>query len=178
MPYLNEQQHRLIMSFLRKEIGRAEFMRKFPLREDDLGRIALDVLTSALASKDESDVNYGMYLGFSLGFSVEHAETLTRLLAEDWHSKHEDIASTLQELRWQGAVDVLYRTALKSYDYLSYDDSYALGVKCIWALGDIGTPEALDKLRAISREGNRVLRANARKQLIRLGACERRRAEK
>ena len=40
-------------------------------------------------------------------------------------------------------------------------------MKCIWALGDIGTPEALNKLTTLSKSDNDVVRDNAIKQLAR-----------
>ncbi|PHM35796.1 hypothetical protein Xmau_04455 [Xenorhabdus mauleonii] len=53
------------------------------------------------------------------------------------------------------------------FDYLDFDNSYALAVKFIWGLSDIGTPETLEKLKIISESVNEVIRDNAINQLKR-----------
>ncbi|WP_145973675.1 hypothetical protein [Phytobacter massiliensis] len=51
------------------------------------------------------------------------------------------------------------------FDYLDFDDSYALAVKCIWALGDIATKESFEKLKLLSKSNNTVIKENACHQL-------------
>jgi predicted transcriptional regulator len=79
--------------------------------------VVLDILDTALRDKCGPDVTFGMYLAFHLGLSAAVAETLTKLLDEDWHRAHEDIASALDKLRYAGAVDALHRAALHRYAY-------------------------------------------------------------
>ncbi|CDG89183.1 HEAT repeat domain-containing protein [Xenorhabdus bovienii] len=65
------------------------------------------------------------------------------------------------------SVDALYQVSNFELDYLDFDDSYALAVKCIWGLGDIGTPEALEKLKILSISDNEIIKENAINQLKR-----------
>jgi hypothetical protein len=172
MSYVSNNQKQLILDLMLNRIDESQFFQRFPLEPERKARLSLDVLRAAMECECASDVSMGMLLAFHFGISSEHAELLTRLLVADWHHSHENVASALDTLRYPGAVNALYTTALKKYDYLWYDEAFALGVKCIWALGNIGNAEAVEKLKAISKQGNRILRANARKQLIRLGACK------
>lgn len=174
LSHLRKSQRDLILDLLSGRVDEDQFLRRFLLDPNDKATITQKVLDAAVELRSVSDVAFGMYLGSRFGLSEAEAELLTTLLEADWHQSHEDVAAALERLKSPAAIDALYRTALKKYDYLAYDDASALGVKCIWALGKTGGPRAVERLRDSSRLGNRILRANARKQLIRLGACEKR----
>ena len=68
----------------------------------------------------------------------DHLDLLVQLASADWHHKHEDVVSALGQLRSPAAVEALYHAAWWVPDYLDFDESRALAVKAIWALG--GTP--------------------------------------
>jgi hypothetical protein len=91
--------------------------------------------------------------------------TLITLLRATWHMKHEDLALWLQRLRDARAVDALYEAALTKHAYLHYNNSYALARKCTWALADIGTLEAREKLRQLAAGEDREIAGYARKRL-------------
>jgi len=84
-----------------------------------------------------------------------------------WHHSHEDLASALQETKYPRAVDALFKTALSRYDYLDYDEFFGLARKCTWALADIGTPEAKERLRDLARSENSIIAGYAQKRLDR-----------
>lgn len=92
---------------------------------------------------------------------------LNNLILCGWHKQHENIAMILQRLKSPKSVDYLYTTINKKYSYLDYDDNYALAVKCIWALGDIGNKEAKEYLKKLLNSENEIIIDNARKQLER-----------
>jgi len=106
-----------------------------------------------------------LILAFHFGASADLAVILCRLLVEDWHRSHENIALLLQQLRDPETVDCLYRCAQMQLDYLAFDDNYALAVKCVWALHDIGTPEAIGKLLLLVEDERQAVRDNARARL-------------
>ena len=88
------------------------------------------------------------------------------LLSEaSWHFKHEDIVSTLDYLGDNRSVEALYAAALAKFDYLNFDEAYALAVKAIYALRNIGSPEAIEKLKILSESNNEVIAHNATKRL-------------
>ncbi|MFO0828315.1 MAG: SseB family protein [Phycisphaerales bacterium] len=84
-----------------------------------------------------------------------------------WHHLHEDIVRSLQLLKHAPAVDVLAAAALTKHEYLAYDNSYALARKCTWALADIGTDAAREKLAALSRCTDATIAGYAQKRLDR-----------
>ena len=146
---------------------RQDLLRKYPVdpRKDPEHLPAL--LRDAAQRRDENQVEAAMLLGFEFGFSRSCLPGLHALLMEDWHISHEDIAMVLQEMHDPSSIDVLYRAAQLQFDYLSFDEAYALGVKCCYALGDINTTEGDEKLRLLAELDNPVIAKAARYQFER-----------
>lgn len=138
-----------------------------PRTTPDVVRIELE---QAFAEKSVASVEYALALGFVFGLSRNWACQLCKLMQEDWHHSHEDIASALQDIRVPSTVDCPYRAALQKHNYLAYDNSEALAVKCIWALHDIGTPEAVVKLKLLSQSASEPISKNALERLSKLAA--------
>jgi hypothetical protein len=127
-----------------------------------------ELLEIALAEKNTDDVEYVLYIGFTFNvFSEEYVEILSRLIEAKWHYQHENIAMILQKLKSPISVESLYKAAITEYEYLDYDDNYALAVKCIWALGNINNYDSRKKLEVLSHSKNEIIRDNAIKQLSR-----------
>ncbi|MCL2152984.1 MAG: adaptin domain-containing protein [Oscillospiraceae bacterium] len=129
----------------------------------------LELLEVAYNEKNAEDVEWSMNIAgmFDL-FSKDYLEILLKLLGEDWHYKHEDIVSVFQQFKIPESVDILYETALKRFNYLEYDEFFALAVKCIWALGEIGTEKAKEKLKLLAQSDNEIIKDNALRQLERM----------
>lgn len=72
---------------------------------------------------------------------------MCRLLIQDWHTSHENVARELKVFKYPDAVDYLFKAALTLHQYIGSD--YALGVKCIYALYEIGTDDAREKLQLL-----------------------------
>jgi len=129
-----------------------------------------ELLEVAYFQKEAYDVEYlliAMFY-FHLFYIEEFIEILCKLMKESWHFQHENIASIFQDMKSPKTIDCLYVAALTQFEYLEFDEAFALAVKCIWALGDINTPESKDKLRLLSQSENEIIRDNAINQLNRV----------
>ena len=91
-------------------------------------------------------------LGTLFGRSLRVTPILCSLLIRNDHESHEDLADTLQDLRDPRSVECLFDRVQRRLPYLDYNDSAALARKCVWALHDIGTVEAIEKLDALSND--------------------------
>ena len=158
-----------IKMLMRDEISREEFLDRELINSSDLGTELKKQLLITKEIRDAYDADILIYLVFK--FKVYDDEFITlfnELLMCDWHEQHENLAMLLQRLKPKASVPYLYETALKIYDYLSFDINYALAVKCIWALGDIGSPEAREKLELLLSDNRETVRQNAKKQILRI----------
>ena len=163
---MNEKDKKLIIQLASNSITEEDFLSEFSSDQLDVKR----VLEDAFDSRDPDDVEFGIVLGFRFGLPEKCVSILIKLLKADWHFKHEDIAMALQKMKAAESVESLYEAALTEFDYLDYDDSYALSVKCIWGLGDIGNGEAIEKLKLLSSVKNSIIARESKKQLDRLAS--------
>jgi len=150
----------------RSRITKEDFLRRFPSAVEH-GRLALKWLDEADQTRNAEDLNCALIIGFVFGFAPEHLDILRRLVDVDWHYSHEDVVSALETWPTPDTVEALFRATQWIPKSLEYDDSRALAVKAIWALGKIPGAEAETKLEALARSDNAILRKTAEEQLKR-----------
>lgn len=92
----------------------------------------------------------------------------TKLTSEN-HHEHEDIIRALQLAADPYSIPYLKQAILLKprLTYLEYDDYGAYYKKCFWALAAIGTEEAMQVIRDLSRSDNTILREQALYRLSR-----------
>jgi hypothetical protein len=165
---VDERDAQAILGLVTGKLSESEFLARYPVDPRRDPEHVRRLLEAADESRNADDVEYALLLGFRFGFPDDVVPILNRLLVEDWHRQHENIAQALTRFRDPSSVDSLYRAALSRHEYLAYDDAFALAVKCIWALAKIDTPEARERLRALATSDNDVIREEAEKRLARL----------
>jgi len=160
-----EQNHAAVELVLGR-ISSAEFVERTGLDPVARPEIIESELRSALVSKDADTVESALFLAsrFDL-FTADLGPLLTTLLLLPWHYRHEDIASVLQGLRVPATANALAQAALIKHDYMDADDSHPFARKCIWALADIGTPEAHAHLENLARADDTEIAAYAQRRL-------------
>ena len=171
VPNLTEEQRAFCLQLgiypnEKQKIGKDEFQRRFPSALEH-GKLAVSLLEQAYEAKDADDLECAMIVGATFGFNEQHASILCRLLEVDWHHSHEDVISALDRLRCETAVEALFQATQWVPKSLQYDDSRALAVKAIWALGNLNGSEAELKLQELARADNAILRTAAVEQLAR-----------
>lgn len=95
------------------------------------------------------------------------ADEFAEALVMPWHTRHEDLASGLQKMRVPETVDALFAAATAQHPYLDYDEFFGLARKCTWALADIGTPLARQRLAELAANPNPTIAEYAQKRLDR-----------
>lgn len=164
---MTELEKELISDLNAKKISKEEFLRRFDSPIKNPADLILSLLEEAYRNKIPNDVEYALYLGFDFGFSLAHVDILCRLAEVDWHPAHENVVMALDDLKDKRAIEALYHSALKKHKYLDYDDSRALAVKAMWALGNLKDEAADEKLRLLTTDQDKVVRDAATHQLQR-----------
>jgi len=149
-----------------RQISKEEFLRQFPSSVEG-GKLALRVLEEANSAQNAEDLQCALIIGFTFGFAPEHKDILRRLIDVDWHYSHEDVVTALKAWPNPDTVEALFRATQWIPASLNYDESRALAVKAIWALGKIPGSEAEAKLEALTHSEDAILRENAVEQLKR-----------
>lgn len=143
---MNHEQQDLIIDLVSKKISKERLVQIFFGGEIPDGYLRRE-LEASLEIKDSDNVECLLIFGSVFGFTQDCADILCRLLVQDWHASHENIARELKVFKYPGAVDYLFKAALTHYQYIASE--YALGVKCIYALYEIGTDNAREKLQLL-----------------------------
>lgn len=141
-----------------------DFLRQFPSAVEG-GKLALRLLEDAYRTQNTEDLECALIVGYVFGFGREHVDILCHLIEADWHYSHEDVVGALDKLRTSDAVEALYNATLWIPKSLEYDDSRALAVKAIWALGRIPSAEARANLEILAHSNDTIVRSAAIEQL-------------
>lgn len=150
------------------KVSNEEFLNLINVKFENLDEELYEMLNFAYKQHSDMNIEIALYLIFKYElFDEKYLDLLNNLILCDWHKQHENIAMILQKLKSPKSVNCLYITINKKYSYLKYDDNYALAVKCVWALGDIGNEEAKEYLKKLLKSENDIIRNNAIKQLER-----------
>lgn len=131
--------------------------------------LSLRLLRDAAEARDPVDVDAALIACAAFGVTAGHLAVLVALESATWHQGHEDVVAALGRLRSPEVVPSLLHAAQWVPDYLEFDESRALAVKAIWALGATPGPEALGALRTLLANGDERVRDTARAQLARRG---------
>ena len=165
---MTKKEKKLINKLMQNKISKEYFLQVFPINIIDNPTYIQNLLEIAYKDKEANDIEYLLIVGFKFNlFTEDYTNILCRLLLEQWHYQHENIARILQILKMPESIDCLYKTAKSKFKYLEYNDSSALAVKCIWVLGEINTDEAREKLKLLTQSKNQIISDNAKYQLNR-----------
>lgn len=108
---------------------------------------------------------------YALGMTTKkYIEIERERLLETNHEDHEEIVRLLQRHPENASVPYLRRAVLlkPQLRYLDYDDYGSFYKKCLWALQDIGTADALALIAECSRSEDAALREQALYRLRRI----------
>lgn len=106
-------------------------------------------------------------------------EGLRQRLLDTDHDEHEEIVRQLQDYPEAESVEYLQRAIeLKpKLSHLDYDDYGSFYKKCLWALQEIGTPQALAVISQCASSQDKALREQAAYRMTRIAEDERQRSQ-
>jgi hypothetical protein len=162
---MTERQQRAIVDFSLGRINKEALNATLGFDVDGNAEAVFRLLEDATHLGDAESVGCALIIAHGRTGDIDLVPTLVALLQAPWHLGHEDLVRWLQDLRDPRAVDALYEAALTKHEYLEYNGSHALARKCTWALADIGTTEAQQKLRLLAGAADREVARYAQKRL-------------
>ncbi|TFF36841.1 hypothetical protein [Mucilaginibacter psychrotolerans] len=156
----------IVKALYERRINEADFLKQYFDGKAPSANYLKHLIEKAIAYKDADLVEESILLLDLLSFyNDSFLLLLCRLLKENWHMKHEDIAMLLKEIKSPQTIDYLYDATEMQFDYLDYDDTYQFAKKCIKALSAIGNEKAIDKLRLLAASRNLEIAKYAQKEL-------------
>jgi HEAT repeat protein len=145
---MDEQEKKLIMQLAMNRISRDQFIACYPIDLIEDPNYFPRELESAFDSKDKDAVEYVLLVAGHLGKIDPCLPSLRRLLPEEWHNQHEVIIDILASVKDPSDADLFCSALSTVYPYIDGVEDFMvpIWVKCIWALGSLGTPEARECL--------------------------------
>ena len=70
-------------------------------------------------------------------------------------------------MRLPRTIDCIYELAISNFEKYRQDDNFALVRKCCFALGDISTPKAKEKLELLLQSDEEMIRKRGMEELNR-----------
>jgi hypothetical protein len=125
----------------------------------------LKAIRSAIESRNDSDLVTALSSAFSQA-PRELVPDLCRVLTENWHEQHEDIVLLLQDLKDERAVAALFEASQMTFQHLiQWNNVHEFQRKCTWALADIGSERAKQRLSDLVGGRDETLAAYAKERL-------------
>lgn len=169
---LSDEEKKIILDFFKKGYTLEEFVNIYPVGFEKLKDYPRKIITDAIKEKNAEDIDYAFSLANIIHSNIElNVQEICSLLLMSGHSHHEDLANWLRDEAPKDvmAIDALYQASFLQLDYLKEDDFFELARKCLHALRAIGTPESIEKIKAIFKEAkNETIRSYALRQLEKL----------
>ena len=82
-----------------------------------------------------------------------------------WKTRRYSVLSPATRIT--STIDCIYELATSNFEKYRWDDNFALVRKCCFALGDINTPKAKEKLELLLQSDEEMIRKHAMEQLHR-----------
>jgi len=160
----------LIKALYAGSINKEEFLKQYFDGKIPSENHVLHLIEQAISSKDASLVEEAIVLLYTGFFKMDSFLLfLCQLLKENWHTKHEDTAMLLKQIKSPQTVECLYDAVEIQFKYLEYDDTYQFARKCIKALSAIGNDNAVNKLKLLTYSKNIEIAGYAQKELRYIG---------
>jgi hypothetical protein len=163
---MTSDEQQLVFRLVTEGMPKGEFLKRFRNSEDGV-TLTTKLLKEGIANRNGADVEMALMVGFTFGFITEHLPLLVELEAADWHVRHEDVVSALGNLADVNSVGALHHSTQWIPEYLDFDESRALAVKAIWALGRIKGPESYAALSELVNDPDPILAELATEQIKR-----------
>lgn len=166
---MTPQQKTLVQNFILRKIDFPELERIFPSKIDEA--YILEELKALQISRDGEALDCLITLAYRIGFTDAIGRLLSKLLLENWHEEHEEIARILQfKVKIPESIDDMEQAMRLKFKYLIERDSYEPFVtKCMYAIADLNTEASKSKLSELAgSEDDPVIKKVAQYQLDRL----------
>jgi len=158
----------LVQNFILRKIDFPELERDFSATIDE--GYLLNELTGVATSKDGEALECLIALAYRIGFTDSIGRLLSKLLIENWHEEHEEIARILQfKVKILESLDDLTKAIALKFDYMIERGNYEpFVIKCMHAIADLHTEASTSKLKELANSKDPIIKKAAQYQLERL----------
>ena len=168
---MDTNQRQAVLDLCAGRVDEGTFLERYGVARAQAEAEVARRLREALDQHDGELAELALLLGFRFSFPEGVVDLLNQLVRQDWHVCHDDAVQLLQRYRSPTSVLPLRDAiALKPrLSHLEHDDHGSFYKKCLWALHDIGTKEAIAVIEQCSKSEDAPLRKEADCRLRKMG---------
>ncbi len=124
----------------------------------------MELLNDSISTQNELELDLLLMLLSHFHCVNRYSITLAHLLIQPWHHLHDRIAGMLEFEYDERIIEFLHQGSMYRCDNLEYESDYCeFNRKCLFALANIGTPDAICYLKAASGCENSIIASHALK---------------
>ncbi|MET3139124.1 hypothetical protein AAKU61_003503 [Undibacterium sp. GrIS 1.2] len=137
-----------------------EFWDTMKVDEESKAQFIANAVQSAIAKKDENQIELLIDATFEIRNSITQVDTLNHLLVIKGHHRHQEITMGIQKFAHPSSVSFINDVLNGGFDHLDYNcsDSDVIAKWFSHALFKIGTEEAFDSIRKFANSHDEGIR--------------------
>jgi len=150
----------IIKTYWKSEIDKAEFVRQIQFEIGYKKEDVKDLLKQIIQNRNRDELEYGLVILFAIEEDNDMIDVIHKLMLEPWHREYEELTHNLQRRNRPESIPYLKQAILNKYEYL---ESYGTGTRqlinqCGHALKSIGTDEAINTIRELSKSDDPIIK--------------------
>jgi hypothetical protein len=170
---LNDGCRELLLKYSCHEISKNELIEKYP---EDLSqqKYLAELYAKIYQAESGDDFEYASMLEPLFRGAIKSREhNYLKFAYAPWHRLHEELALVdLPLIGTDDCVEAIFHIAVTNHAYLDDDDVENLAVQCTYALSNIETPRAIEKLKLLSQSTNERIKSEALQRLEEIGESQ------
>ena len=150
----------IIKKYWKREIDKGEFIRQIQFEIGNRKEDVENLLEQIIENQNPDELEYGLVILYATEKNNEMLDIIHKLILEPWHREYEELAHDLQRRKRPESIQFLKQAIKNKYEYL---ESYGTGTRqlinqCGHALKSIGTKEAINTIRELSKSEDPIIK--------------------
>jgi hypothetical protein len=162
---MTDYEKEIIKNIALGKISQADGLKELRLTESKIKDFTLASLNIGYETHDSDAIAWTLYFGSGTMSSEEFVHIFCKLIVEDWHVSHENIALLLQEIKSPNSIECIRDAIFVADKFDYYDNGAAFIRKCCFALGDINTERSWSILNELTKSKNQLIKKAALEQM-------------
>jgi len=157
---MNNKIESIVKRYWKKEIDKEEFVRQIQLKIGNKKEDVENLFERIIRNRNADELEYGLVILYAIEENNDMIDIIHKLLLEPWHREYEELTHDLQKRKRPESIPFLKQAIQNKYEYL---ESYGTGTRqlinqCGHALKSIGTEEAINSIRELSKSDDPIIK--------------------
>lgn len=150
----------IIKKYWHGEINQKELVRQIQFEIGYKKEDVKNLIEQIIRNQNPDELEYGLVILYAIEEDNEMIDIIHKLILEPWHREYEVLAHDIQRRKRPESIPFLKQAIQNKYEYI---ESYGTGTRqlinqCGHALSSIGTEEAINAIRELSKSEDPIIK--------------------